>query len=100
WLRDAGARSGVKLFAIAPDVEAAEDAARAAVAPDDSARLAAEAEAEASAIAMRPAQKKNRPLLAPISIASLVILAAGAGFFWMRGGRDEPVPVAVSRHAG
>ncbi len=97
-LRDAGARAGVKLFEIAPEVQAAEDAARAAAAADESARLAAEA--EASAIAVRAAQKKKRTRLAAISIAALVILAAGAAFLWMRGRRDEPVPVAITRHAG
>jgi hypothetical protein len=98
-LRDAGARSGVKLFEIAPEVEAAEDAARAAVAADDSARLAAEAEAEA-ATAARAAQKKKRTRLAAIAIAALVILAAGAAFLWMRGRRDEPAAVAITRHGG
>jgi hypothetical protein len=98
-LRDAGARAGVKLFEIAPDVEAAEDAARAAVAADDSARLAAEAEAEA-ATAARAAQKKKRTRLAAIAIAALVILAAGAAFLWMRGRRDEPAAVAITRHTG
>ncbi|HEX3070265.1 MAG TPA: serine/threonine-protein kinase, partial [Thermoanaerobaculia bacterium] len=99
-LRDAGARAGVKLFAIAPEVEAAEDAARAALVDDDSARIAAEAEAEANAIAARAAKKKKRSLLAAIAIAALVILAAGAGFFWMRNRNNELAPAAITRHAG
>ncbi len=99
-LRDAGARAGVKLFEIAPEVQAVEDAAHAAVAADDSARLAAEAEAEANATAARAAQKKKRTRLAAISVAALVILAAGAAFFWMRNRREEPVPAAITRHAG
>jgi hypothetical protein len=97
-LRDAGARAGVKLFAIAPEVEAVEDAARAAAADDESARLALEAEAKANATAARAAQKKKRAQLAAVSIAAVVILAAIAAFLWMRNRRDEPVPLAVSRH--
>lgn len=99
-LRDAGARAGVKLFEIAPEVEAAEDAARAAVAADDSARLAAEAEAEANAAAARAAKKKRSRLVAAISIAALVVLAAAAAFFWMRNRREEPVAAAIPRPAG
>ena len=52
-LRDAGARAGVKLFAIAPEGEAAEAAERAAAEAEEAARLAAAAEAEASARVMR-----------------------------------------------
>jgi Tfp pilus assembly protein PilF len=97
-LRDAGARAGVKLFAIAPEVEAAEDAARAAAADDESARIAAEAEAEANATAAHAAKRKKRTQLTVIAIAALVILAAGAAFLWMRNRRDEPVFAAIKRH--
>src|SRR3954454_15167867 len=67
-LRDAGARAGVKLFAIAPEGEAAEEAARAAAtAAEEEARLAAEAAAAAEAA--RLAQKKKRTRMLAIAAA-------------------------------
>jgi hypothetical protein len=97
-LRDAGARAGVKLFAIAPDGEAAEEAARAAAEAEEAARLAAEAEAEATA--SRTAQKKKRTRFSAIAAIVAVLLGAGAVFIWMQKMPDEPAQVVVKRRAG
>ncbi|MEA2166691.1 MAG: eukaryotic-like serine/threonine-protein kinase [Thermoanaerobaculia bacterium] len=100
-LRDAGARAGVKLFAIAPDAEAAEEAARATAATEESARIAAEAEAEATAAATLAARKKKRARMGALAIAGVVLVVlAIVAFFALRSRRDEPAPVAVSRPAG
>jgi Tfp pilus assembly protein PilF len=98
-LRDAGARAGVKLYAIAPDIQAAEDAARAAAATEESARLAAEAEATAAATLAAKKKKRARMTAAAIAAVVLVVVAIAA-FFFLRNRHDEPAPVAVSRPAG
>ena len=99
-LRDAGARAGVKLFAIAPDGEEAESEARAAAATasEEATLLAAQAaEAEATATALRASKKRKRTLIA--GIAAAVIIVAGTAFFWARGRQSEAAPVAVNRPA-
>jgi cytochrome c-type biogenesis protein CcmH/NrfG len=97
-LRDAGARAGVKLFAIAPEGEEAEAAARAATAAEE-ATLLAEAEAEATATALRKARKRKRSILAAV-VAAVVIIGAVAAFFWVRSWNAESAPVAVRRPVG
>lgn len=94
-LRDAGARSGVKIFAIAPDVEAAEEAARAAAEAEEAARLAADAAAEVTA--SRIAHKKKQTRLSAIAAAVIVIGGGSAAFLWMQKRHDEPVTVAAAR---
>ncbi|MDP9359853.1 MAG: protein kinase [Acidobacteriota bacterium] len=99
-LRDAGARAGVKLFAIAPEGEAAEEAARAAAAAEEGARLAAEAEAEAKAATALAARKRKRARLGAIAAAA-VIAGTGSALFWMHNRHDDARPVAaVNRPAG
>jgi hypothetical protein len=73
-LRDAGAVAGVKLFALAPSGEAAEEAARAAAAKEEEARLAAEEEAAAS----RLAKKKTQTRYLAIAAALLIVIGASA----------------------
>jgi len=99
-LRDAGARAGVKLFAIAPDTEAAEAAAReAATAAEEEARLAAEAAAAAEAA--RLAQKKKRTRnLAIAAAAVVVIISAVLAFLWMQKQQQAPVATAVKHPIG
>jgi hypothetical protein len=95
-LRDAGARAGVKLFAIAPEGEAAEAAERAAAEAEDAARLAAEAEAEATAT--RLAEKKKKTLLTAIAaVAAVVVIGGASTLLWLQKRHDEPAPVSVSR---
>jgi hypothetical protein len=99
-LRDAGARAGVKLFEIAPDVEKAEAEARAAAAAEEEARLAAEAEAAAAAAALLE-QKKKRNRLIGIAVAVVIVLGAAAAYWWMQKRESSaPVPVAVKRPVG
>lgn len=97
-LRDAGARAGVKLFAIAPEGEAAEEAARAAAAAEEAARLAAEAEATAAtAVAAR---KRKRARMGAIAAAA-VIVGTGSALFWMHNRHGDAKPVAaMTRPAG
>ena len=99
-LRDAGARAGVKLFAIAPDTEAAEAAARAAAtAAEEEARLAAEAAAAAEAA--RIAQKKKRTRMVAIAAAAAVVVIGGAlAVFWMQKEQQAPAPAAIKRPLG
>jgi tetratricopeptide (TPR) repeat protein len=97
-LRDAGARAGVKLFAIAPEGEAAEEAARAAAAEGE-ARLAAEADAEAAAATARAVQKRKRARLGAIA-AVVVIIAGGSTLFWMHNRHDAKPVAVVQRPAG
>src|SRR3954453_13088462 len=80
-LRDAGARAGVKRFAIAPEGEAPEAAERAAAEAEEAARLAAEAEAEASA---RVRREKKRTRFASIAAAAVILVGGASSFFWMR----------------
>jgi hypothetical protein len=99
-LRDAGARAGVKLFAIAPDGEAAEAAARAAEEAEEAARLAAAAEVEVTA--SRIAQKKKRTRISAIAaVAAVVVIGGVSSFLWFRKQQSEPEPAAaVKRPAG
>jgi hypothetical protein len=96
-LRDAGARAGVKLFAIAPEGEEAEAAARAAAAAEEATLLAAEA--EATATALRKAKKRKRSLLTAV-VAAVVIIGAVAALLWLRSRNAESAPVAVHRPLG
>lgn len=93
-LRDAGARAGVKLFAIAPEGEAAEQAERAAAEAEEAARLAAAAEAEANARLM---QKKKRTRFASIAAAAVIVLGGTSGFLWMRSRNHDAAPVVVKK---
>jgi hypothetical protein len=95
-LRDAGARAGVKLFAIAPEGEAAEAAERAAAEAEEEARLAAAAEAEASARAMR----KRRTRFASVAAVAVILLGGASSFVWMRNRNHDAVPVVVKKAAG
>ncbi len=98
-LRDAGARAGVKLFAIAPEGEAAEAAERAAAEAEEAARLAAEAEAEATAA--RHAQKRKKTRMSAIAVAAVVIIGGASAFLWFENRQGSPAPAAVStRPAG
>ena len=99
-LRDAGARAGVKLFGIAPEVEAAEEKARVESAFEDEALLAAEADAKAAAAIALAARKRKQARLGGIA-AAVVIIGGVSTFFWMhnRHGAAAPV-VAVNRPAG
>jgi hypothetical protein len=96
-LRDAGARAGVKLFAIAPEGEAAEAAERAAAEAEEAARVAAAAQAEASA---RIARQKKRTRFASIAAAAVIVLAGASGFFWIRNRNHDAAPVLVKKAAG
>src|SRR5207302_4776977 len=96
-LRDAGARAGVKLFAIAPEGEAAEKAERAAAEAEEAARLAAAAETAASARLMR---QKKRTRLASIAAAAVIVLGGASGFLWMRNRNHDAVPIVVKRREG
>ncbi len=97
-LRDAGARAGVKLFAIAPDGEAAEEAARAATAAEEEALLAAKAEAEATAAkAVHAAQKKKQTRLGVIAAAAIIVIGGGSAFFWMYQKNSESGPAVVAK---
>jgi len=95
-LRDAGARAGVKLFAIAPEGEAAEAAERAAAEAEEAARIAA-AEAAANARATR---KKQRMRFASIAAAAAILIGGASSFVWMRNRNHDAVPVVVKRAAG
>jgi hypothetical protein len=86
-LRDAGARSGMKLYAIAPDVEEVEEAAQADEISEETARLAAEAEAAAALV--RAELKRKRTRMTAIAVAALVIVVAAAGYLWMRKGSSQ-----------
>jgi hypothetical protein len=92
-LRDAGARAGVKLFAIAPEGEAAEAAERAAAEAEEAARVAAAAEAEASARAMR----KKRTRFALVAAVAVILLGGASSVVWMRNRNHDAVPVVVKR---
>jgi hypothetical protein len=96
-LRDAGARAGVKLFAIAPEGEAAEAAERAAAEAEEAARVAAAAEAEASA---RIARQKRRTRFASVAAAAVILLGGASGFYWMRNRNHDRAPVLVKKAAG
>jgi hypothetical protein len=96
-LRDAGARAGVKLFAIAPEGEAAEQAERAAAEAEEVARLAAAAEVEASA---RLAQKKQRTRFASIAAAAVILLGGASSVVWMRNRNHDAAPVVVKKAVG
>jgi hypothetical protein len=93
-LRDAGARAGVKLFAIAPDGEAAEAAERAAAEAEEAARLEAEA---AEATAARAAEKKKKTRLAAIAAAVVIVLGGTSTVLWIQKRNGEAAPVAVSK---
>jgi hypothetical protein len=93
-LRDAGARAGVKLFAIAPDGEAAEAAERAAAEAEEAARLAAAAEAEASARLLR---KKKKTRFASLAAAAVIVIGGASGFLWMRNRDHDAAPVVVKK---
>jgi len=96
-LRDAGARAGVKLFAIAPDSEAAEVAARAAAEAEEEARLAAEAAAEATASRVAQiAQKKKRMRLAAIAAAAVIVVGGVSAFLWFQKRQLEPVSLVTT----
>jgi tetratricopeptide (TPR) repeat protein len=99
-LRDAGARAGVKLFAIAPDGEAAEQAARAAAEAEEAARLAAQGEAEVTAANAVRARKTNRTRFAAAAAAAVVIIGGASGFLWMQNRKREYAPVVVTPRAG
>jgi len=94
-LRDAGARAGVKLFAIAPEGEAAEAAERAAAEAEEAARLEAEAAAEATAA--RLAEKKKKTRLASIAAVAVIVLGGTSAFLWIQKRNGEAAPVAVSK---
>jgi hypothetical protein len=93
-LRDAGARAGVKLFAIAPDGEAAEAAERAAAEAEEAARLAAAAEAEASARLLR---KRKKTRFASLAAAAVIVIGGASGFLWMRNRDHDSAPVVVKK---
>jgi hypothetical protein len=94
-LRDAGARAGVKLFAIAPEGEAAEAAERAAAEAEEAARLEAEAAAEANAARLAETKKKRR--LAAIAAVAVIVLGGASTFLWIQKRNGETAPVAVSK---
>jgi len=96
-LRDAGARAGVKLFAIAPEGEAAEQAERASAEAEEAAQLAAAAEAEASA---RVTRKKKRTRFASIAAAAVIVIGGTSGVLWMRNRNHDAAPVVVKKPAG
>lgn len=100
-LRDAGARAGVKLFAIAQETEAAEEAARVAtVAVEEEARIAAEDDAKVTAASTVAVRKRKQTYL--VGIAAAVVIIGGVSTFFLmhnRHGAAAPV-VAVSRPAG
>jgi hypothetical protein len=96
-LRDAGARAGVKLFAIAPDGEAAEAAERAAAEAEEAARLAAAAQAEAGARLLR---KKKKTHFASLAAAAVIVIGGVSGFLWMRNRDHDAAPVMVKKAAG
>jgi len=96
-LRDAGARAGVKLLAIAPEGEAAEAAERAAAEAEEAARLAAEAEAEATAA--RHAQKRKKTLISAIAAAAVVLIGGASAFLWFEKRQGTPAPAAVSKRS-
>ena len=93
-LRDASALAGVKLFAIAPEGEAAEQAERAAAEAEEAARHAAAVEAEANARLMR---KKKRTRFASIAAAAVIVLGGASGFLWMRSRNHDAAPVVVKK---
>jgi hypothetical protein len=93
-LRDAGARAGVKLFAIAPDGEAAEAAERAAAEAEEAAHLAAAAEADASARLLR---KKKKMRFASLAAAAVIVIGGASGFLWMRNRDHDSAPVVVKK---
>jgi Tfp pilus assembly protein PilF len=95
-LRDAGARAGVKLFAIAPEGEAAEAAERAAAEAEEAASFAA-AEAAASARVMRT---KKRTRFASAAAIAVILLGGASSFVWMRNRSHDAVSVVVKRAAG
>ncbi|HXH39199.1 MAG TPA: hypothetical protein VNN08_11275, partial [Thermoanaerobaculia bacterium] len=98
-LRDAGARAGLKLFAIAPDAEAAEEAARAAAEAEEAARLAAEAAAEVTASRIVEQKKKRTRLSAIAAAVAVVVIGGGSAFLWMQKRNSDPVPAAATRRA-
>ena len=96
-LRDAGARAGVKLFAIAPEgeaAEAAEAAERAAAEAEEAAGLAAAAEPEASA---HVARKKQRTRLASIAAAAFLLLRGASLVVLLRKLNHAHAPIRVNR---
>jgi hypothetical protein len=96
-LRDAGARAGVKLFSIAPEGEAAEQAERAAAEAEEAARLAAEAEAEAT---VRATRKRKRSRFASIAAAAVILIGGASSVVWMRNRNDDAAAVVVKRRVG
>ncbi len=98
-LRDAGARSGMKLYTIAPDVEEAEEAAKVEEQAEETARLAAEA--EAAAALLRAEQKRKRMRMTAMAAAAAIAVIAVAGYFWVQHRSSSPATTAVAaRPAG
>ncbi|MGZ5431443.1 MAG: protein kinase [Thermoanaerobaculia bacterium] len=94
-LRDAGARSGMKLYTIV----APEPAAATAVeeASPSTAELEAEAAAEADALAIiGKAEKRQRVLaIAAAAVVILLLVTVAVAVMWMRRGSRDAAPVAT-----
>jgi hypothetical protein len=92
-LRDAGAVAGVKLFALAPSGEAAEEAARAAAAEEEEARLVAEAEATAT----RLAKKRKQTRYSAIVAAAVIVVGGASALLWIQKHDHRAAPVAIAK---
>ena len=92
-LRDAGARAGVKLYAIPPAEPPKPRIDTAAI--EAAEREAAEAEAAAVAAATA-AKKRKRMLLGVVAAAVFVAIVAGAGVVFLRPHKVAPAPVAAA----
>jgi hypothetical protein len=94
-LQDAGAYAGVKLFAITPEGEAAEEAARAAAEAEESARLALELETAAAQLT----QRRKRARGAAMAAAAVILIGGASSFVWMSKRHQQPAAVATTRPA-
>jgi tetratricopeptide (TPR) repeat protein len=93
-VRDAGAKSGVKVFTIAPSEPPLPKAPPEPTTAEIEAEEAAEAEAEMQVIAADAAKRRNRTILMSAAAAVVLVLIAG-GVMLMRSGSHPPPPAAL-----
>jgi protein kinase-like protein len=92
-VRDAGAKSGVKVFTISPSEPPVPKAPPEPTTAEIEAEEAAEAQAEMEVIAADTAKRRNRTILISAAAAGVLVLIAG-GVLLMRSGSHPPPPVA------
>lgn len=96
-LRDAGAKGGLKLYAIVPAEPAQAKAVETQVVQGADLEMEAAAEAQAAAALAAKTKSKSRMIVGiAVAAAFALIVILGGIVMWMRGNRREAAPVATN----